>query len=127
MNEKTDIYAAKFQVFRLYKNCYFNFQVSAQQAAERRYRDTLRRAGVEEDFVVRKSSGAGRLQDEEEEADDWQQRSAVYSDHDSDRESYSHSRHSYQSQSRSRSAQRDYSEDFDDRTDEEHSDLDEDR
>ena len=93
-------------------------QVSAGQAAERKYRDTLRRAGVDEDFVVRKSSGTGQLNEDDLDVEDncatgsYRYMSA-HSDSESDHGSYTRSYHSQRSQSRTQSAVQDYSDDFD--------------
>ena len=82
-------------------------QMNAKQAAERKYRNTLRRAGVDEDYVLRKSSGGGEIFDLEDDDVGYSRHSDPESDHDT----YSH--HSHHSQPQSHFSARDYSDDYD--------------
>ncbi len=82
------------------------FQENAARAAERRYRDTLQRAGLSEDFIVKKGSRAPSATASHRD-------NADADDATSDA-SYSQSVHTQSKQQASRSESRKYSEDFDD-------------
>ena len=55
-------------------------QANAQKAAERRYLDTLKRAGIDEEFVSKKGSLAGSVYDDQDFSDE-DDKSYNYSSH----------------------------------------------
>ena len=113
----------KFEVINYNTTCFV--QVNAKLVAERKYRDTLRASGVDEDFVSRKSSGAASLADMEDDDSDHYLKREHYS-HDSapesDQGSYSYRNSFSKSQNKSLTGSRRYSSDQEYSEDSQHTD-----